>query len=71
MKRKMSKEALGLKNEVYHAQQRLRACLMSERIRKLYEVVSESERKIKRLSRELEYNPYENEFLFPLVNTEE
>jgi len=71
MKRKLSSEVIGLKNEVFHAQQRLKACVMSERIRKLYEVVSESERKIKRLRIELEYNMYENEFLFPLVETTE
>jgi len=69
MKRKLSSEVIGLKNEVFHAQQRLRACVMSERIRKLYNIVSESERKIKVLARELEYNIYEHEFLFPLVET--
>ena len=71
MKRKLSKEVVNLKNELYHASQRLKACVMSERIRRLYEVVSESERKIKRLRVELEYNMYENEFLFPLVDSVE
>ena len=69
MARKLSSEVINLKNELFHAKQRLKACVMSERIRKLYDIVSESERKIKRLARELEYNPYEHEFLFPLNET--
>ena len=69
MKRKLSPEVISLTNELFHAKQRLKACVMRERIRKLYTIVSESERKIKVLARELEYNIYEHEFLFPLVET--
>ena len=71
MARKLSSEVIGLKDELYHAKRRLDACVMAETIRKLYEVVRVAERRIKRMRQELEYNPYGEEFLFPLIVSDE
>lgn len=71
MARKLSSEVINLRNEAYHAKRKLDACIMSENIRKLYEVVRVAERRIKRMRQELEYNPYGDEFLFPLMVSDE
>jgi len=67
MKRKLSSQMIALKNEVYHATQRMRACRAADRLHRLYDAVGRAELRIKSIRMELEYNLYENEFLFPLA----
>ena len=66
MKRQLSEEVQGLKNEVWHASQRLKAAIKSEKVRRLQESVRVAERKIKRILFELEYNMSSDEYMSPL-----